>query len=117
MWDVVVGLTTTSTQGSNPCSIWYERLLNEILSHLERKPRDKGRRITWLMHIEPLLNGIGLVLLVHCRRMFRLFFHWMLAGDDDAVLLVRNYMAYAHLVLNSVDFYSTCVEHLLLCQT
>ncbi|KAG9138499.1 hypothetical protein Leryth_012777 [Lithospermum erythrorhizon] len=47
MWDVVVGLTTTSTQGSNPCSIW---------------------------------------------RMFPLFFHWMLADDDDVVLLVLDRM-------------------------
>ncbi|KAG9158534.1 hypothetical protein Leryth_024039, partial [Lithospermum erythrorhizon] len=70
--DVVVGLMTTSTQGSNPCSIWYERLLNEILSHLERKPRDKGRRITWLMHIEPLC--IKSCFTAHFRRMFRLFF-------------------------------------------
>lgn len=67
----------------------YEKLLNEMLNHLERQPRNKGRRVVWLRHIEPLFNGVGLVLLAHFRRIFPLFFKWMHADDDETVLLVR----------------------------
>lgn len=64
-------------------------MLNEMLSHLERQPRNKERRDAWLRHIEPLFNGVGLVLLAHFRRIFPLFFQWMHADDDETVLLVR----------------------------
>lgn len=60
-----------------------------MLNHLERQPRNKGRRVVWLRHIEPLFNGVGLVLLAHFRRIFPLFFKWMHADDDETVLLVR----------------------------
>lgn len=66
----------------------YEKLLNEMLNHLERQPRNKERRVVWLRHIEPLLNGVGLILLAHFRRIFPLFFRWMHADDDDTVILV-----------------------------
>lgn len=59
-----------------------------MLSHLERQPRNKERRNAWLKHIAPLLNGLGLVLLAHFRRIFPLFFQWMHADDDETVLLV-----------------------------
>ncbi|XP_019182523.1 PREDICTED: uncharacterized protein At2g39910 isoform X1 [Ipomoea nil] len=91
IWQYVVEMSVlmvTSTQKSNPRSIWYEKLLNEMLSHLERQPKNKERRIAWLKHIEPLFNGVGLVLLSHFRRLFPLFFRWMHANDDDTVLLV-----------------------------
>ncbi|KAL3718038.1 hypothetical protein ACJRO7_003213 [Eucalyptus globulus] len=81
-------LLVTSTQRDNPRSPWFERLLNEMLSHLERQPRNKERRIAWLELIEPLLNVVGLVLLAHFRRLFPLLFQWMHADDDETVLLV-----------------------------
>lgn len=93
IWDYVVEMSVllvTCTQQSNPRSSWYEKLLNEMLSHLERQPRNKERRNAWLKHITPLLNGLGLVLLAHFRRIFPLFFQWMHADDDETVLLVLN---------------------------
>ncbi|XP_060188730.1 uncharacterized protein At2g39910 [Lycium barbarum] len=91
IWEHVVQMSVlmvTFTQKSNPRSIWYEKLLNEMLSHLERQPRNKERRIAWLQHIEPLFNGLGLILLAHFRRLFPLFFQWMHADDDITILLV-----------------------------
>ena len=43
----------------------FEKMLNEMLSHLERQPRNKEQRILWLKFIEPIFNTIGLVLLAH----------------------------------------------------
>ncbi|KAL8093565.1 uncharacterized protein At2g39910 [Apium graveolens] len=91
IWDYVVEMSVllvTCLQPNNPRSSWYEKLLNEMLSHLERQPRNKERRIAWLKHIDPLFNSIGLVLLAHFRRIFPLFFKWMHADDDETVLLV-----------------------------
>ncbi|CAK9135719.1 unnamed protein product [Ilex paraguariensis] len=91
IWDYVVEMSVllvTFIQQSNPRSSWYEKLLNEMLSHLERQPRNKDRRTAWLKHIEPLLNSMGLVLLAHFRRIFPLFYQWMHADDDATVLLV-----------------------------
>ncbi|KAG8644976.1 hypothetical protein MANES_10G018500v8 [Manihot esculenta] len=81
-------LLVTCIQQSNPRSPWFERMLNEMLSHLERQPRNKDRRVAWLTFIEPLLHSVGLVLLAHFRRIFPLFFQWMHADDDETVLLV-----------------------------
>ncbi|OIT39680.1 PREDICTED: uncharacterized protein At2g39910 isoform X1 [Nicotiana attenuata] len=81
------GLRESKWKIVNP-DILYEKMLNEMLSHLERQPRNKERRIAWLQHIEPLFNGLGLVLLAHFRRLFPLFFKWMHADDDRTVLLV-----------------------------
>lgn len=63
-------------------------MFNEMLSHLERQPRNKERRIAWLKSVDSLFNGVGLVLLAHFRRIFPLFFQWMHADDDDTVILV-----------------------------
>jgi hypothetical protein len=63
-------------------------MLNEMLSHLERQPRNKERRIAWLKSVVSLFNGVGLVLLAHFRRIFPLFFQWMHADDDDTIILV-----------------------------
>lgn len=67
----------------------FEKMLNEMLSYLERQPRDKERRIAWLKFIEPIFNALGLFLLAHFRRIFPLFFQWMHVDDDETVLLVR----------------------------
>ncbi|KAK9913678.1 hypothetical protein M0R45_037488 [Rubus argutus] len=91
IWHLVVEmsvLVVTRTQQSNPRSAWFDRILNEMLSHLERQPRNKERRVAWLRHVEPLFNGVGLVLLAHLRHIFPLFFKWMHADDDETVLLV-----------------------------
>ncbi|PON87186.1 Coatomer beta subunit [Trema orientale] len=91
IWHLVVEMSVllvTCFQRSNPRSPWFEKMLNEMLSHLERQPRNKDRRVAWLQHIEPLFNSVGLVLLAHFRRIFPLFFQWMHADDDETVLLV-----------------------------
>nr|GEV76895.1 hypothetical protein [Tanacetum cinerariifolium] len=90
IWEYVVEMSVllvTSTQQNNSHSSWYEKLLNEMLSHLWRQPRSKERRISWLKYIEPLFSGMDLVLLGHFRRIFLLFFKWMHANDDESVLL------------------------------
>ncbi|KVI06976.1 uncharacterized protein At2g39910 [Cynara cardunculus var. scolymus] len=95
IWEHVVEMSVllvTCTQQNNPRSPWFEKLVNEMLSHLWRQPSSKERRISWLMHIEPLLRGMGLVLLAHFRRLFPLFFKWMHADDDETVLLVLERM-------------------------
>ncbi|XP_073288412.1 uncharacterized protein At2g39910 isoform X2 [Primulina huaijiensis] len=81
-------LLVTLTQRSNPRSLWFEKLLSEMLNHLERQPRNKQRRTAWLTHIEPMFSALGLILVAHFRRLFPLFFKWMHADDDDTVLLV-----------------------------
>ncbi|KAK4579404.1 hypothetical protein RGQ29_029177 [Quercus rubra] len=63
-------------------------MLNEMLSHLDRQPRDKERRVAWPKYIEPLLSAVGLVLLAHFSRIFPLILKWMHADDDETVLLV-----------------------------
>ncbi|XP_014494905.1 uncharacterized protein At2g39910 [Vigna radiata var. radiata] len=78
----------TLTQRSNPRSPWFERMLNEFISHLERQPRNKDRRIAWLRYADSLFNGVGLVLLAHFRRILPLFFQWMHADDNETILLV-----------------------------
>lgn len=59
-----------------------------MLGHLERQPRNKDRRVAWLKFVEPLLHGIGLVLVAQFSRIFPLFFKWLHADDDETVLLV-----------------------------
>ncbi|KAK4773416.1 hypothetical protein SAY87_028435 [Trapa incisa] len=81
-------LLVSFTQQSNPRSPWYDKILSEMLSHLERQPRNKERRVAWLKLVEPLLNGLGLVLLAHFVRIFPLMFQWMHADDDETVMLV-----------------------------
>ncbi|KAL3521171.1 hypothetical protein ACH5RR_019320 [Cinchona calisaya] len=91
IWQYVVEMSVllvTFTQRSNPRSQWYEKLINEMLNHLERQPRNQERRVVWLKHIEPLFNSLGLILVAHFRRIFPLFFRWMHADDDDTVILV-----------------------------
>ncbi|XP_047961924.1 uncharacterized protein At2g39910 [Salvia hispanica] len=91
IWQYVVEMSVlliALLQKNNPRSSWCEKLLSEMLNHLERQPRNKQRRVVWLTHSEPLLDTLGLVLLAHFRRLFPLFFKWMHADDDETVLLV-----------------------------
>ncbi|XP_044960312.1 uncharacterized protein At2g39910 [Hordeum vulgare subsp. vulgare] len=81
-------LLLTCTQRSNPRSPWYDRVLSEMLGHLERQPLNKERRVAWLTLIGPVLDAMGLFLLAHFRLLFSLFFQWMHADDDRTVLLV-----------------------------
>ncbi|XP_071715481.1 uncharacterized protein At2g39910 isoform X2 [Rutidosis leptorrhynchoides] len=69
IWELVVEMSVllvTSIQQNNPRSSWYEKMLNEMLSHLLRQPR------------------------CHFRRIFPLFFKWMHVDDDETILLVLN---------------------------
>ncbi|KAL1217813.1 hypothetical protein V5N11_009585 [Cardamine amara subsp. amara] len=91
IWVHVVELSVlfvTKIHPNNPRSPWYEKIMNEMLGHLERQPRNKERRISWLKFIEPLLNALGLFLLAHFRRIFPLLFQWMHSDDAETVLLV-----------------------------
>ncbi|KAL7214824.1 hypothetical protein ACSBR1_027080 [Camellia fascicularis] len=91
IWHLAVEMSVallTCIQPSNPRSSWIERMLSEMLSHLERQPRNKERRLAWLKQIEQLFNVVGLVLLAHFRRIFPLFFQWMHTDDDETILLV-----------------------------
>lgn len=89
-FDIALELCSYSIVALNlPQLFRYEKILNEMLSHLERQPRNKERRVAWLKLIEPLLQGVGLVLLAHFRRIFPLIFQWMHADDDETVVLVR----------------------------
>lgn len=80
-------LLLTCTQRSNPRSPWYDRMLNEMLGHLERQPLNKERRVSWLTLIGPVFDSMGLFLLAHFRRLFSLFFQWVHTDDDKTVLL------------------------------
>ncbi|XVF83855.1 hypothetical protein PTKIN_Ptkin16aG0526900 [Pterospermum kingtungense] len=91
IWQYVVEMSVllvTLLQKDNPRSLWFEKMLNEMLGHLERQPRNKERRVEWLKVIEPVFNALGLFLLAHFRRIFPLFFQWMHVDDDETVLLV-----------------------------
>ncbi|XXG51595.1 hypothetical protein AAC387_Pa03g0128 [Persea americana] len=91
LWHHIVEMSVlmiTCMQRSNPRSSWFERMLGEMLSHLERQPKNMERRISWLQLIEPVFNAMGLVLLAHFRRIFPLFFGWMHVDDDKTVVLV-----------------------------
>ncbi|KAF8108341.1 hypothetical protein N665_0111s0051 [Sinapis alba] len=91
IWIHVVELSVllvTKLHPNNPRSSWYEKIMNEMLGHLERQPRNKERCIAWLTFVEPLLNSLGLFLLAHFRRIFPLFFQWMHSDDAETVLLV-----------------------------
>uniref|UniRef100_A0A0E0Q219 Uncharacterized protein n=1 Tax=Oryza rufipogon TaxID=4529 RepID=A0A0E0Q219_ORYRU len=68
--------------------LWYDRMLAEMLGHLERQPLNKKRRVAWLTLIGPVFEAMGLFLLAHFRLLFSLFFQWMHADDDKTVLLV-----------------------------
>ncbi|CAN6193239.1 unnamed protein product [Urochloa humidicola] len=95
LWNRVVEVSVlllTCTQRSNPRSPWYDRVLNEMLGHLERQPLNKERRVTWLTLIGPVFDAMGLFLLAHFRRLFSLFFQWMHTDDDKTVLLVLEQM-------------------------
>ncbi|XP_047055817.1 uncharacterized protein At2g39910-like [Lolium rigidum] len=81
-------LLLTCTQRSNPRSPWYNKMLAEMLGHLERQPLNKERRVAWLSLIVPVFDAMGLFLLAHFRLLFSLFFQWMHADDDRTVLLV-----------------------------
>ncbi|XP_074308178.1 uncharacterized protein At2g39910 [Silene latifolia] len=81
-------LLVTLLQRHNPRSPWFEKLINEMLGHLERQPKNKERRVAWLKIVEPLFDCVGLVLLAHFRVLFPLFFQWMHADDDETLLLV-----------------------------
>ncbi|MCL7043310.1 hypothetical protein MKW94_024376 [Papaver nudicaule] len=91
LWHYVVEMSVlmvTCTQRKNPRSSWFEMMMNEMLSHLERQPSHKDRRNSWLELIEPVFNSMGIVLLAHFRRIFPLLFQWMHADEDRTVILV-----------------------------
>ncbi|KAG0468673.1 hypothetical protein HPP92_018001 [Vanilla planifolia] len=91
LWPCVVEVSVlmlVCTQRKNPRSSWFDQILNEMLSHLERQPYNRQRRIAWLQHIEPVISAMGLVILMHFHRIFPLFFQWLHFEDDETVILV-----------------------------
>lgn len=91
LWQSVVEMSVTLVtciEGRNPRGHWYGEIFNEMLGEMERHTGDKERRTIWLQHIEPLIEGMGLVILAYFRRLFPLFFHWLHAKDDATVILV-----------------------------
>ncbi|KAJ3696222.1 hypothetical protein LUZ60_001599 [Juncus effusus] len=76
------------TQENNPRSPWLDRMMSEMLGHLERQPYNRERRIAWLSLIQPVFNLMGLFILAYFRRIFFLFFQWIHSDDDQTVLLV-----------------------------
>ncbi|XP_031501320.1 uncharacterized protein At2g39910 isoform X2 [Nymphaea colorata] len=90
IWHSTIEMTVllvTCTQRRNPRCSWYEKVLNEMLGHLERHPRSKGLRVSWLQLIEPVFNAMGVIIVAHFRRIFPLIFKWLHADDDKTVLL------------------------------
>ncbi|XP_068645776.1 uncharacterized protein At2g39910 [Aristolochia californica] len=91
LWHHVVEMSVlllVGTQRRNPRSPWFEKILSEMLGHLERQPKNTERRIAWLELIDQVFDVMGLFLLAHFRRLFPLFFLWMHADDDKTVILV-----------------------------
>ncbi|KAK9158972.1 hypothetical protein Scep_005546 [Stephania cephalantha] len=91
LWCHVVEMSVlllTLIQRKNPRSPWFEKIMNEMLGHLERQARNKGRYTAWLELIDPVFECMGLVLLAHFRRIFPLLLHWVHSDDDKIVLLV-----------------------------
>ncbi|WOK94065.1 hypothetical protein Cni_G02767 [Canna indica] len=91
LWHHVVEVSVlllTSTQRTNPRSPWFERILSEMLGHLERQPFNIERRVAWLTQIEPIFDVMGLFILAHFKRIFNLFFQWMHADDEKTIVLV-----------------------------
>ncbi|KAK9168239.1 hypothetical protein Syun_000379 [Stephania yunnanensis] len=91
LWCHVVEMSVlllTLIQRKNPHSPWFEKIMNEMLGHLERQARNKGRYTAWLELIDPVFECMGLVLLAHFRRIFPLLLHWVHSDDDKIVLLV-----------------------------
>ncbi|XP_028792672.1 uncharacterized protein At2g39910 [Neltuma alba] len=106
----------TYVQRNNPRSPWYERILNEMLSHLERQPRNKERRIAWLEYVDSLFDAVALVLLAHFRRIFPLFFQWMHAEDDGTLILVlkRTFTILRQTWIRNSPYIERLVEELVL---
>ncbi|KAL0896686.1 hypothetical protein Bca101_080647 [Brassica carinata] len=55
IWNHVVELSVllvTKLHPDNPRSLWYERIMNEMLGHLERQPKDKEWCNAWLSFVE-----------------------------------------------------------------
>ncbi|KAG9459541.1 hypothetical protein H6P81_004049 [Aristolochia fimbriata] len=99
LWNYVVEmcvLLLKGTQEGNPRSPWFEKILSEMLGHLERQPKNIDRRIAWLELIDQVFYVRSLFLLAHFRQLFPLFFQWMHAEDDKTVILV---LERVHLIL------------------
>ncbi|GMJ14458.1 hypothetical protein like AT2G39910 [Hibiscus trionum] len=91
IWQYLVemsALLVSCIQRDNPRSLWFHKILTEMLSHLERQPRNIERRIAWLKFIEPIFNSMRLLLSPYFGRIFPLFFQWLHVNDDETVVLV-----------------------------
>ncbi|KAH7291137.1 hypothetical protein KP509_29G002100 [Ceratopteris richardii] len=76
-------------EGNNPRAVWYVwKILNEMLGELERHLLDATRYKVWLQNVSILFERMGLVLVVHFKRVLPLLFPWLHTQDDSMTLLV-----------------------------
>ncbi|KAH7291136.1 hypothetical protein KP509_29G002100 [Ceratopteris richardii] len=75
-------------EGNNPRAVWYRKILNEMLGELERHLLDATRYKVWLQNVSILFERMGLVLVVHFKRVLPLLFPWLHTQDDSMTLLV-----------------------------
>ncbi|KAL4369471.1 hypothetical protein GQ457_05G032110 [Hibiscus cannabinus] len=67
IWQYLVemsALLVTCIQRDNPRSLWFHKILTEMLSHLEQEPRNRELRIAWLKFIDPIFNSMRLLLMM-----------------------------------------------------
>ncbi|KAK8675113.1 hypothetical protein V6N13_033183 [Hibiscus sabdariffa] len=75
-------------QRDNPRSLWFHKILSEMLSHLEQEPRNRELLIAWLKFIDPIFNSMRLLLSPYFGRIFPLLFQLLHVNDDETVVLV-----------------------------
>lgn len=92
LWPLVVKMavqTVTCIEGKNPRGSWYRSILDEMLGELERHQDDASKCVVWLQHVTDLFESMGLVLVLHFKRLLPLLFFWLHTLDDKIRLLVN----------------------------
>ncbi|KAE8724345.1 hypothetical protein F3Y22_tig00010533pilonHSYRG00215 [Hibiscus syriacus] len=90
IWKYVVEMSVllvTCIHRDNPRSLWFQKILTEMLIHLERQPWNRERRIAWLTLIDPIFNSMRLLIVAYIELIFPLLFQWLHVDDDETVLM------------------------------